>query len=82
MKSDKKICVIGGGNWGKNHISTLDKLGYLGGIVDSSELLINSYKSFYPNCEFYINIEDSFNSSFDGYIIATPPATHYKIAKK
>ena len=44
MKSDKKICVIGGGNWGKNHISTLDKLGYLGGIVDSSELLINSYK--------------------------------------
>lgn len=82
MKSDKKICVIGGGNWGKNHINTLNKLGFLGGIVDSSELLVNSYKSSYPNCEYFNDIEDSFNSSFDGYIISTPPATHYEIAKK
>tara|TARA_Y100000591_G_C21836209_1_gene702672 strand:+ start:1638 stop:2603 length:966 start_codon:yes stop_codon:yes gene_type:complete len=82
MKLDKKICVIGGGNWGKNHINTLNKLGFLGGIVDSSELLINSYKISYPNCEYFMDIEDSFNSSFDGYIISTPPATHYEIAKK
>ena len=82
MKSNKKICVVGGGNWGKNHISTLDKLGFLGGIVDSSESLINSYQSSYPNCRYYSNVEDSFGFSFDGYIIATPPATHYEIAKK
>ena len=82
MKPDKKICVVGGGNWGKNHISTLDKLGYLGGIVDSSEPLINSYKKSYPNCEYYMSLEDSFNASFDGYIVATPPSSHYEIAKK
>ncbi len=82
MKSNKKICVIGGGNWGKNHIATLDKLGFLGGIVDSSKALITSYQNSYSNCNFYLNVEDSFNFSFDGYIIATPPATHYEIAKK
>ena len=82
MKSNKKICVVGGGNWGKNHISTLDKLGFLGGIVDSSESLINSYQSSYPNCKYYSKVEDSFDFSFDGYIIATPPVSHYEIAKK
>ena len=64
-KLDKKICVIGGGNWGKNHINTLDKLGFLGGIVDPSEPLISSYKSSYPYCECYMNVEDSFTSSFN-----------------
>ena len=82
MKSDKKICVIGGGNWGKNHINTLNKLGFLGGIVEPSETLISSYKSSYPFCECFLNVEESFNSSFDGYIIATPPATHYELAKQ
>ena len=31
----KKICVVGAGRWGKNHIRTLDSLGCLGGIVES-----------------------------------------------
>ena len=31
-----KICVVGGGGWGKNHIKTLDKLGHLGAIIDSN----------------------------------------------
>ena len=36
----KNICVVGGGYWGKNHIRTLDALGYLGGLVDSNLSLI------------------------------------------
>jgi len=30
----KKICVIGTGNWGMNHVRTLNELHSLGGIVE------------------------------------------------
>ena len=32
--SDIKICVVGAGDWGQNHIKTLLELDALGGIVD------------------------------------------------
>ena len=32
---NKKVCVVGAGYWGKNHIKTLDELGVLNGIVES-----------------------------------------------
>ena len=82
MNSKIKICVVGGGNWGKNHINTLNKLGNLSGIVDSSKEIIQLNKERYPNCKCFSTIEDSFNYDFDGYIVATPPVTHHKIAKK
>ena len=82
MNSKIKICVVGGGNWGKNHINTLNKLGNLSGIVDSSKEIIQLNKERYPNCKCFSTIEDSFNYDFDGYIVATPTLTHYKLAKK
>ena len=36
MSRKKKICVIGAGNWGKNHIRILKELGVLGGIVEKT----------------------------------------------
>ena len=30
----KKLCVIGAGNWGKNHINTTNQLNCLAGVVD------------------------------------------------
>ena len=42
-----KVCVVGAGYWGKNHISTLDQIGVLGGIVDTSEKQLNfSHKNY------------------------------------
>ena len=38
---NKKICVIGGGRWGQNHIKTLAALGYLGGIVEANQERLN-----------------------------------------
>ena len=34
LKLNKKICVIGAGYWGKNHITTLERLNALNGIVE------------------------------------------------
>ena len=79
---NKKICVIGAGYWGKNHIKTCHRLGVLFGVVDSNkeardEIIIN-----YPNLDVFPEIESAFNKSFDGFILATPAGTHYELAKQ
>jgi UDP-2-acetamido-3-amino-2,3-dideoxy-glucuronate N-acetyltransferase len=76
-----QICVIGAGRWGKNHIRTLHKLGVLGGVVDLDIDRMEDLKNTYPNLFFFKKLQDAFNQGFDGYIIATPPITHPKLAK-
>ena len=76
-----KICVIGGGGWGKNHIKTLDRLGFLGGIVDVSKEILQSYDDLNPNCLKFTNLDDALAHNFDGFVVATPAETHYEIAK-
>ena len=77
-----RICVIGTGQWGKNHVSTLYSLGALAGIVELSEQVRNKYKKKYPNLNFYSKVEDAVaDDIFDGFTIATPAETHYEIAK-
>lgn len=79
----KKICVIGCGNWGQNHIQTLDSLNSLGGIVDSNKDIINNLSEKYPYIKAFTNLSEALKSSyFDGFIVATPAESHYSIAKK
>jgi len=81
MNKNKKICVIGAGKWGINHIRTLYDLGCLGGVVEScndKRLLISN---LYKNIDVFDNLDDSFSQNYDGYTIATPASTHFEIAK-
>jgi len=57
-------------------------MGYLGGIVDSDQSRIQHFRELYKDVKFYDTVEDSFNNSFDGYVISTPAATHFQITKK
>ncbi len=77
-----KLCVVGAGSWGKNHIRTLDKLGSLGGVVDLETLALVKIKKEYPECLTFFSLDESFKYNFDAYIIATPPSSHYALAKK
>jgi len=77
-----KVCVVGAGKWGINHIHTLDNLKSLGGIVDKDKTVIQNLIIDYPDCEFFDNLDDALNQGFDGFTIATPPITHFEIAKK
>ena len=77
-----KICVIGAGGWGKNHINTLNKLNALYGIVDSNKGLLESYTDINKDCKLFSSLEETFSESFDGYVIATPAETHYSIANQ
>ena len=40
----KRICVVGAGYWGKNHIQTLFRMGCLGGVVELDKNILDSSK--------------------------------------
>ncbi len=82
MRKHKNICVVGFGNWGKNHIKTLKDLNSLGGIVDQSEIALDQARKKYPSCKFFKSVELALKNDFDGYIICTDPSTHYHLAKR
>ena len=78
---NKKVCVIGAGHWGKNHIHTLHELGNLGGIVESNPSQLETFRAQYPDSKLFTKIDDALQEDFDGFTIATPVETHYEIAK-
>ena len=77
---DIKICVIGGGRWGKNHIRTLHQLNSLGAIVDTDEARLNALLKDFP-VKGYKNFIDAVEDGYDGYVVATPASAHYEIGK-
>jgi len=82
MKSNnKKICVVGAGNWGMNHIRTLYSLGALGGVVDSDIKQINNINDEYIDIDIFTDLNSAIELGFDGFIVATPVKTHFNIAK-
>ena len=79
---NKKICVIGGGRWGQNHIKTLAALGYLGGIVEANQERLNQFISQYPQAKGYTSIEEAIADGYDGYTVALPAELHFEVGKK
>ena len=52
----KNICVVGAGDWGKNHIRTANELGILGAVIDSNPESIAFIKKTYPHVEVFSSI--------------------------
>ncbi|MBC8321945.1 MAG: Gfo/Idh/MocA family oxidoreductase [Candidatus Marinimicrobia bacterium] len=83
MKSNKKVCVVGAGNWGKNHIRTLNELGALGGIVDADQERLNHFSKQYPEVNIFTELNEAlYYSNFSGFTVATPAETHFAVAKQ
>lgn len=78
----KKICVVGAGKWGKNHINTLASLDSLQGIVDNDIERLNFFKEKYHDINYHSDINSAFKQDYDGFIIATTAETHFTIAKQ
>ncbi len=76
---NRKIAVVGGGSWGENHIRTLYGLGNLGGIVETDPTRLKSLLDKYPSVKGHSSIEEALAHGYDGYIVATPAETHFKI---
>jgi len=77
----KRICVVGAGRWGKNHVKTLHGMGCLAGIVEPEETALKELGSLYPHVTLFNNIRDAINGDFDGFSVATPAETHFEIAR-
>ncbi|MFC1735791.1 Gfo/Idh/MocA family protein [Candidatus Hydrogenedentota bacterium] len=77
----RRVCVVGAGRWGKNHIRTLDELGSLAGIVESCPRALEDAKEMCPNVMAFSCVEDAVKEDFDGFTVATPAHTHFEIAK-
>ena len=79
----KKVCVVGAGYWGTNHIRTLDKMNALGGIVESNSEKLKPLSEQYPDISIYQDLDDAINNDeIAGFSITTPAETHFKLAKK
>ena len=76
-----KVCVVGAGNWGTNHIKTLLKLNCEVGCVDKNNEKLTKAKLRFPKLNYFSTISESFLKNYDGYIIATPPSSHAELAK-
>jgi len=63
-----KICVVGGGRWGQNHIKTLKAIGCEVDVVDPV------FEAKYSRIE-DVNIKD-----YDGFTVASPAVTHYDVS--
>ena len=76
---NKKICVIGTGYWGENHVKTLNTMGNLGGAVENNPQRLNEIVEKYKPVQGHKCIYDALECSYDGYVIATPAETHFPI---
>ena len=77
----KKICVVGGGRWGENHIRTLKEMGNLGAVVDVCEARLAELKEKY-GMEIYTDLDAAIEHGYDGYDVVTSAETHFEIGKK
>ena len=78
----RRVCVVGAGNWGKNHIRVLNELGVLGGIVDKDESKLEYFGELYEKVELFSSLNSALSSLFDGYVVSTPAETHFDITRK
>jgi len=76
------ICVIGGGKWGSNHVKTLLSMNVIVGCVDNDSKKLKKIQSLFPKVVCFASIDESFKENFEGYIVATPPASHTELAKQ
>ena len=78
---NKKICVIGGGRWGENHIRTLHEMGNLGAVVDMKAARLEELREKY-GMAVYTDLDEAIAHGYDGYVVSTSAETHYAIGKK
>lgn len=77
-----KVAVIGAGYWGKNLIRVFNELGALRLICDISAKTLKEESKSLPSIKTTNSlIKVLKNQDIDAVVIATPAATHYKIAK-
>lgn len=77
-----KIAVFGCGEWGKNIVRTMNKLGYLTAVIDPSETGRATAEEMVPDIPIFSDAAEVLaDPEIDGVMIATPAKTHFAVAK-
>ncbi len=78
-----KVGIIGYGYWGPNVARNIFDLtaSQLVAIADMKDERLKHAKSLYPGVYMTKRYEDLFDQGLDAVVVATPPATHFPIAK-
>jgi UDP-2-acetamido-3-amino-2,3-dideoxy-glucuronate N-acetyltransferase len=82
MPEKKRVCVVGGGRWGKNHLRTLQELGCLAAFVEPHDATRSALSTQYPAARAYLDVQSALADDYDGFTVATPAETHFKIASQ
>jgi len=79
-----KVGIIGYGHWGPNLTRNLHELptSDLMAIADLNEERLKQAQSKYPQIFVTKDYRELFNLGLDAIVVATPPATHYRIGKE
>jgi shikimate 5-dehydrogenase len=77
----RRLCVIGAGRWGRNHLRTLKEMGCLAGVVEPNSAVRDELAALYPDVALYAGLREAADAGFDGFTVATPAETHFEIAK-
>jgi predicted dehydrogenase len=79
-----KVGVIGSGYWGPNMIRNFAEMptAELVAVADLNEERLNHVNSRYPGVVTTKDYHDFFAMDLDAVVVATPPATHYPIARE
>ena len=77
-----KLAAIGSGAWGKNIVRTLHRMGALSVVAEASPALRDQLAADYPGLEVVAGYGELFSrGDISAVTIATPAATHHRIAK-
>jgi len=78
-----KVGVIGCGYWGPNLIRNFVEIPQSEVVIvaDLKEERLSHIKASYPQITVTTDYQDLFDLDLDAVVIATPPATHYQLAK-
>lgn len=77
-----KVGVIGGGNWGKNLIRTLNAMGVLGGVAEGRAEAREALQAEYPEIPFFATHGELLDSGIGAVSIVTPAETHFELTKE
>lgn len=76
-----KVALLGFGAWGRNFARNFNNLGVLGGICDVDPKARQLAAKFFPGVPVYATIEEVLSATENSaLVIATPAATHYRLA--
>jgi len=76
-----RLCVVGLGHWGRNHVRNFHLLDQLYAICDSSSSVLSTFQRTYPQARLFQSFRDVLSDpDIEAVVLATPAGAHHRMA--